>query len=203
MAENSDDYIYAGKYNFTMHGLKKCKIEVKNSNFELLVENGKCNIIINKGCLFIGSVAIFILNIDEILFKCRITEFTNDFIINLFKDNISERYFEGDSYEYVKKFVHFVLYNFRIERKINRITIKVQGKIVSLNKKKNLATVISSILNEAKPVKYKKGEECSICFEKQYLFIKLKCNHTFCVRCIISGIHFSNYHCYMCKSFLF
>ena len=203
MAENCDNYIYAGKYNFTIDGLKSSKIEVKNPKFELLIENGKCNINISKGCLFIGSIVILVLNIDEILYKCRMAEFTNDLLHTLFKDNISERYFEEDFDDYLRKFANFVLYNFRIEKKINRIRLKVGDKIKSLNKKKNLATIVSSIMDEAKPVKCKEGEECPICFEKQYLFIKFKCDHTFCVRCIISSIHFSHYHCYMCKRFIF
>lgn len=207
MAENDEDngYLYTGKYKFTLLGLKKPKLLIKNANFEIKVESGKCNIEITKGSLFVGSIVNFLFNVDEILHKCNVSEFNNSFLISLFKNNMSDYHFKNNFDEYIGMLVNFIIYNYRIEKRSNKILIHVNNKLLKLNKEIHLGHLVSGLMDGAKTKKFRIRDktECYICFDEKTVFIRFKCGHSFCIHCVIRCIYHSNMNCYMCKSPIF
>lgn len=194
------------KVTLYFDSFKNKVLKIKTDQFYAEIINGEC--IINLFCnllVDINKIILYLINIDEFIFKSNINNnlLDDEIMFGFFND-----YFRGShiSKTSCMHLFYYIMFNYKIQIDNKRLVISnlminksfTKKKRWIMTKKKNICDLISKFIFPNSNI-IRKINMCDICMNTKKVFLLSKCNHMFCIQCIVDGIINNITRCFMCK----
>lgn len=191
------------KLTFFYSSFKNKSLFIETMQFNARIFEGECVITFLELRLNINKIIVYLINIDEFLFKSKLefSSLNDDTVLGLF--NNFYKSLQISDLCYINLF-YYILFEYRIEITSKGMKVSELGSMKKkrrwlLTKKKNISDMVKKFIYPKSQVNYSKKRNCDICMDdKNWFFVSL-CNHECCLQCIIEGMINNIKRCFMCK----
>lgn len=190
------------RLTFYYGSFKNKSLCIETMQFNAIIKDNECVISFLELKLNINKVIMYLINIDEFLFRCKLdfSSLNDEIVLSLFNNFYKSPQISDKCYI---NFFYYLLFEYKIEITTKGMKIidinKKKKRSWLLNSKKNISDIIKKFIYPNTKINYKKSKICDICMDKKDWFFISICNHEFCIECIIDGMINNLKKCFICK----